>query len=120
MRQLTFWAALMIGGLMAVLTATSALASPPLQDNTPTPTATRVRIPGPTWTPTPTMLPLPLNGGRVAVQAAAVRIAPFPNSVSLGSLPYNSEVYPLGRSANGIWVVVNWQNTDVGWMLAGI
>lgn len=106
--------------LTAVLTATSTLAAPPLQDSTPTATSTRIPLIGPTWTITPTMLPLPQNGGRVIVQAAAVRIAPFPTSPSLGSIPYNSEVHGLGRSANGSWIAVNWENTDIGWVLEEI
>jgi hypothetical protein len=79
---------------------------------TPTPTHF-----GPTPTVTPTLLPPPPGGGRVAVSALAVRVAPSPDRIALGQLRYGVEVFPVARSYDANWVVIRYGGRDA-WIFA--
>lgn len=120
-----------LGGIWAtalaltVVSVSVAWAAPASQEGEPTspfdPTATDTPRPffGPTSTPTATLLPPPSGGGRVAVGTLAVRAGPSSDWPAIGGLAYGTEVYPRGRSANGNWVVIDWEWAgSIGWILA--
>jgi hypothetical protein len=120
-----------LGGIWAVALALAAVsvsavwAAPAPQEGeltaTPDSTATDTPRPffGPTSTPTATLLPPPSGGGRVAVGTLAVRAGPSSDWPAIGGLAYGTEVYPRGRSANGNWIVIDWEWAgSIGWILA--
>jgi hypothetical protein len=113
---------------LAVALAWLGLSAEPVQGQaevgpTPTPTPT-LEGPedqpthfGPTPTVTPTLLPPPPGGGRVAVSALAVRVAPSPDRIALGQLRYGVEVFPVARSYDANWVVIRYGGRDA-WIFA--
>lgn len=106
--------------VLALLSTSTSLAAPPSQDEPPTPTGTLTETPayyGPTYTPTPTLLPPPPGGGRVAVRVLVVRYGPDTSWFAVGGLDYGEEVYPVGRSVNGAWIAIDWED-GIGWVLA--
>jgi len=118
MRHVSGWAAWLIAGVLLGLTAATVTAAPPLQESTPSPSPTGTGF-GPTQTPTPTLLPPPSGGGRVAVYELAVRIGPDEGDTPITGLAYGEEVFPIGQSANGNWVAIEFQG-HAGWILKSL
>jgi hypothetical protein len=117
-RKRSLWIVLGVVLALVLGSASAALAAPPAQDPTATPTPTETVVYfGPTSTPTATLLPPPRDGGRVAVRVLVVRAGPSQEWVAIGGLDYGQEIFPLGRSANGQWVAVEWDG-GIGWVLA--
>jgi len=77
-----------------------------------TPTRTPTDTPTPTNTPSPTLPPPPENGGLVAVDSIFVRVGPSRYWAVLGWLAHGDEVYPIARSTDGNWVVVDYWGTE--------
>jgi hypothetical protein len=72
----------------------------------------------PTATPPPSSLfPPPSGTGRVLARVLVVRQGPGMEWPSVGGLDYGATVYPIGRSADSAWVVIDWQGQD-GWVTA--
>ena len=116
-RALWTWA---IGVTLAALSAPVALAAPPPQGDSPSPTPTETETPvysGPTSTPTATLLPPPTRGGRAAFQNAGVWVAPLIEADTIDALDYGEVIYPVARSANGVWIAIN-REGNIYWVLA--
>ncbi len=116
MSKLSLWGAWSIAFLLVMVSTTLPFAAPVQQEPSLTPTATATVYRGPTSTPTPTLQPPPPGGGRVAVRVLVVRTGPALDWAPLGGLNYDEIIYPVGQSANGNWVAIDWKER-IGWVL---